>query len=41
FYALLIKNNFPTGYRILCWNCNHLEHLREINYKGLTDNERI
>lgn len=22
FYAWLIKNNFPPGYRTLCWNCN-------------------
>jgi len=40
FYALLIKNNFPNGYRVLCWNCNHLEHLRKINYGGLT-HERL
>lgn len=22
FYYWLIKNNFPEGYRVLCWNCN-------------------
>ncbi len=22
FYAWLIKNNFPEGFQILCWNCN-------------------
>lgn len=22
FYAWLIKNNFPEGYRVLCINCN-------------------
>lgn len=22
FYEWLIKNNFPKGYQILCWNCN-------------------
>ena len=34
FYIWLIKNTFPKGYRVLCWNCNHLEHLKKINYKG-------
>jgi hypothetical protein len=22
FYTWLIKNNFPEGYQIMCWNCN-------------------
>jgi hypothetical protein len=22
FYAWLKRNNFPAGYRVLCWNCN-------------------
>ena len=34
FYKWLIKNNLPEGYQVLCWNCNHLEHLRKINYRG-------
>lgn len=28
FYMSLIKNNFPAGYRILCRNCNWIEHLK-------------
>lgn len=27
-YRDLIKNNFPRGYRVLCFNCNHKESLR-------------
>ena len=23
FYNWLITNNFPKGFRVLCWNCNH------------------
>lgn len=26
FYAWLIKNNFPIGYQILCYNCNNAKH---------------
>ncbi len=22
FFLWLIKNNFPKGFRVLCWNCN-------------------
>lgn len=22
FYRWLVKNKFPKGYRVLCWNCN-------------------
>ena len=33
FYRYIFKNNFPNGYRVLCWNCNHLEHLRKSNYE--------
>jgi hypothetical protein len=25
FYHWLIKNNFPEGYQILCWNCNSIK----------------
>ena len=25
-YAWLIKNNFPDGFQILCWNCNWAKH---------------
>lgn len=28
FYWWLVKNNFPSGYRILCFNCNWRERLR-------------
>jgi hypothetical protein len=23
FYNWIVKNNYPEGYRILCWNCNY------------------
>jgi hypothetical protein len=26
-YAWLVKNNFPEGYQVLCWNCNHAKHV--------------
>lgn len=26
-YRWLIKNNFPTGYQVLCHNCNFAKHL--------------
>lgn len=36
--TLLIDNNFPKGYQILCWNCNHI---KEINIpKKLSDKKR-
>jgi hypothetical protein len=22
----LIKNNFPDGFQVLCWNCNYAKH---------------
>ena len=27
FYNWLIKNNFPEGYQVLCWNCNSAKHI--------------
>jgi len=27
-YAWLGNNNFPDGFRVLCWNCQHREKLR-------------
>lgn len=27
FYQWLKNNNFPPGYQILCWNCNHKKEL--------------
>ena len=43
FYRWLIKNNFPEGFRVLCYNCNmsigfygycpHQNMIKEINYK--------
>jgi len=27
-YYDLIKREFPDGYRVLCFNCNHKESLR-------------
>ena len=32
-YLWLIKNNFPSGYRVLCRNCNWKEYLR-VNHSG-------
>lgn len=29
FYQWLVKNQYPEGYQILCWNCNHKKRLRE------------
>lgn len=26
-FRFLIKNNFPEGFQILCWNCNYGKHL--------------
>ena len=28
FYLWLIKNNYPTGFRVLCHNCNFRERMR-------------
>ncbi len=27
FYRYLVKNNFPDGYQVLCWNCNLAKHI--------------
>lgn len=27
-HTFLIKNNFPPGYRVLCWNCQYKERIR-------------
>ena len=27
-YAWLIKYNFPSGFQVLCWNCNLSKHIR-------------
>jgi len=35
FYFWLIKNNFPTGYRVLCMNCNS-----SIGFHGYCPHER-
>lgn len=29
FYYWLIKSNFPKGYRVLCYYCNHVVRRRE------------
>ncbi len=26
FYSWIVKNNFPNGFRVLCWNCNFAMH---------------
>ena len=28
FYIHLIKHNFPSGYQVLCHNCNYLKELK-------------
>lgn len=30
FYQWLITHNFPEGYQVLCWNCNHLKELERL-----------
>lgn len=30
FYQWLKTNNFPPGFQVLCWNCNHLKELERI-----------
>lgn len=27
FYRWLIKNKFPRGFQVLCWNCNSAKHI--------------
>lgn len=27
FYAWLKRNGFPSGFQVLCWNCNHAKHV--------------
>ena len=27
-YAKLHKQNYPKGYQVLCWNCNHLKEVK-------------
>lgn len=24
-----LHNNFPEGFQVLCWNCNHLKYYEE------------
>ena len=31
FYVWLVKNNFPAGYQVLCYNCNWLKRYKENN----------
>jgi len=39
FYLWLIKNNFPEGYQVLCWNCNKSKGIHEFcSHKGLINN---
>ena len=26
-YYFLFKNNFPDGFQLLCWNCNHAKEI--------------
>jgi hypothetical protein len=34
-FNYLRKNNYPSGYQVLCWNCNHIKHLDFIEYKNV------
>jgi hypothetical protein len=29
-YAVIIKLGFPSDLRLLCWNCNHAEHIYKV-----------
>ncbi len=35
FYRQLIREGFPKGYQVLCFNCNRIKH---INYKRIKNN---
>lgn len=35
FYRWLKKNSFPSGFRVLCRNCNWLEHLKRMEKKRI------
>lgn len=39
FYSWLIKNGFPEGFQILCWNCNISKYI-EISRENLTTKEQ-
>jgi hypothetical protein len=28
-YRWLVSNDFPSGFQILCWNCNAAKHFRD------------
>ncbi len=36
FYKWLIKNNFPSGFQVLCWNCQYIkrEENDEVRHRG-------
>lgn len=38
-YLWLIRNNYPDGFQVLCYNCNWLKRLGE-NTKGIVKNEK-
>lgn len=33
FYQWLIKNNFPSGYQVLCFNCQWIKRFNDLNTK--------
>ena len=35
FYSSLIKDNFPSGYEVLCWNCNCAKRYGECPHKQI------
>ena len=34
FYKWLMNNNFPSGFQILCWNCNWAKRFGECPHKN-------
>lgn len=40
FYDWLISNDFPTDYRVACWNCNWLAYLDHLSIIGVSDHPR-
>ena len=44
FYSWIVKNKFPPGYQVLCWNCNCAKKQYKIcphNYKEISKDEII
>ena len=41
FYRWLKRNNYPDGFRILCWNCQHIEHINKYLHMFKIYNENV